>query len=163
VELGREENDCIVVNPDRYPSVGLTGTAEKAIPKPRRARQDGISAENLITGSRTRKPTAKGDEYVETRKGKHRYEMSHNSTNFAYRAAFHTGLKHRLHRKNMPAEPKSWKDLQTHPYRTGHVEHSKRFVAILASRYAQLGWGSGMYRLWQLPQAQTSLYLVPSS
>ena len=37
VELGREENDCIVVNPDRYPSVGLTGTAEKAIPKPRRA------------------------------------------------------------------------------------------------------------------------------
>ena len=117
MELGRKENDSIVVNPDRYPSVGLTGTAEKAIPKPRRARQDGISAENLVTGSRTRRPTAKQDEYVETRKGKHRYEMSHNSTNFAYRAAFHTGLKHRLHRKNMPAEPKSWKDLQTHPYR----------------------------------------------
>jgi hypothetical protein len=25
-------------------------------------------------------------------------------------------LKHRLHRKNIPPEPKSWKDLQTHPY-----------------------------------------------
>ena len=36
-------------------------------------------------------------------------------------------------------------------------------VAIRASRYAQLGWGSGRYRLWQLPQAQASLYLVPSS
>jgi hypothetical protein len=36
-------------------------------------------------------------------------------------------------------------------------------VAVLASRYAQLGWGSGLYRLWQLPQALASLYLVPSS
>jgi hypothetical protein len=40
---------------------------------------------------------------------------------------------------------------------------TREAVAILASRYAQLGWGSSTYRLWQLPQARASLYLVPSS
>jgi hypothetical protein len=82
----------------------------------KRARKDGISTENMITGTRSHKPTAKGEEYVETCKGKYRYEVSHNASNFAYLAAFHTCLKHQLHRKNMLAEPRSWKDLQTHPY-----------------------------------------------
>jgi hypothetical protein len=107
VEPGREEKDCEEVSQDRSPPEGLSGAAEKVIPKPRRARHDGISAENLITGSRTQRPTAKGEEYLETRKGKYSYEVLQNLSNFAYLAAFHTGLKHRLHRKNMLPEPKS--------------------------------------------------------
>jgi hypothetical protein len=113
VELGHEEN-----NPDSSPLVGLPSVVGESISKPRRARDDGISAKNLVSGSRTRKHTTKGEDYTETHKGKYRHEVAHNSSNLAYLAAFHTGLKHRLHRKNLPPKPKSWKDLQKHPYWT---------------------------------------------
>jgi hypothetical protein len=84
-----KENDCIVVNLHSSPSAESLSTAEKIAPKSRRARQVGISAE-----SRACKPTAKGEDYVETCKGKHRHEMAHNTSNFAYLAAFLTGLKY---------------------------------------------------------------------
>jgi hypothetical protein len=67
-----------------------------------------ISAENLITGCRTHKRTAKGEGYTEIRKGKYRHDISHNSCSVANLAVFHTGLKHRFHRKNMLAPPKPW-------------------------------------------------------
>ena len=90
--------------------------------EPQRARNDGINPQNVITGPRTRKSTEKGKDYTATRRGKHMYEVSQNSSNLAYLAAFHTGLKHRLHRRNMPPEPKSWKHLQSHPYRAQFMQ-----------------------------------------
>jgi hypothetical protein len=32
-------------------------------------------------------------------------------------ASFHIGTQHRLHRRNLPPEPRSWKELQHHAFK----------------------------------------------
>ena len=134
VHYDREESNREEVNRDSSPSAGLPGAPGKTIPKPRRTRNDGISAENLISGTRSRKHTVKDEDYAETQKAKYRHEVSQNSSNFANLVAFHTSLKHRLYRKNVPPEPKSWKDLQTHPY---HSQFTQAAQAEMDQHWAR--------------------------
>ncbi|MFL5692379.1 MAG: reverse transcriptase domain-containing protein [Ktedonobacteraceae bacterium] len=41
-------------------------------------------------------------------------------------ASFHTGTQHRLHRRNLPPEPRSWKELQQHAFKAEFTEATKK-------------------------------------
>jgi hypothetical protein len=41
-------------------------------------------------------------------------------------ASFHTGTQHRLHRRNLPPEPRSWKELQCHTFKAEFTEATKK-------------------------------------
>jgi Reverse transcriptase (RNA-dependent DNA polymerase) len=41
-------------------------------------------------------------------------------------ASFHTGTQHRLHRRNLPPEPRSWKELQGHTFKAEFIEATKK-------------------------------------
>jgi hypothetical protein len=41
-------------------------------------------------------------------------------------ASFHTGTQYRLHRRNLPPEPRSWKELQRHTFKAEFTEATKK-------------------------------------
>jgi len=54
-------------------------------------------------------------------------------------ASFHTGTQHRLHRRNLPPEPRTWKELQRHPHKAEFTEATKReWETICAMKTIQI-------------------------
>ena len=75
-----------------------------------------VDSANVVQGSRTRRPTEKA------RRQAYFTALDQPEELPGYHAAFAAGFQYgrdRLHRDQMPPPPRSWKDLQTHPYREG--------------------------------------------
>jgi hypothetical protein len=84
-----------------------------------------VGPSNVVQGSRTKRPTEKA------RQQAYFTDLDRPEELPGYHAAFAAGIQYgrgRLHRDQMPPPPRTWKDLQTHPYREGfHTAATKEY------------------------------------
>jgi hypothetical protein len=103
-----QNEDSQPLNPPPDPE-----TARNNRQGPRGPRTEGIDRRNITKRSRTRKPPHR-DAYLT--------DLSQTDQSSGFHSAFQIGSQHyrenqRIHRTTLPALPRTWKDLDTHPYR----------------------------------------------
>lgn len=84
---------------------------------------------NIVEGRRTRK--------LSTRRAAYLTDIKQSDTLPALYGAFATGIRHnqkRLHRDELPPPPRSWKELQAHPYKDGFTEAANKEYNDLEQR-----------------------------
>lgn len=83
---------------------------------------DNSQREQFSRPRRNRQLTSRAQQNLEQSGDPYRGAFTTTTT----QSSFHIGTQHRLHRRNLPLEPRTWKELQQHQYRADFIEATKK-------------------------------------
>jgi len=88
-----------------------------------------VDPRNIVTGSRTRRPTSRRREAYVT-------DLQVPEEFPGFYDAFAIGLGHtnRLHHDNLPPPPKNWREMQSHPQKEGFLDAANREISELQGK-----------------------------
>src|SRR2546423_2508393 len=113
-----EESEQLIeeTQPAKPPTLPTPEDTPEPVHRPSKEIVGKVGSRNVVQGSRIRRPTEKA------RPQAYFTDLDRPEELPGYHAAFAAGIQYgrsRLHRDKMPPPPRTWKDLQTHPYREG--------------------------------------------
>jgi hypothetical protein len=111
-----ESTDSVVYpTPDPSPDP----PTQETIPEPS---SDEQQPDDIQRPRRNRQLTDRAQQNVETTGNP--YQSSFSAA--PLRASFHAGTQHRLHRRDLPPEPRTWKELQRHKFKAEFTDATKK-------------------------------------